>query len=91
MTNNLDIIEIFHTCTEDEKLRIIIDGEIKHYDYIGCFRIFPMKFHFNPDLMATILSLKYVSSLRGVNITTDTSKERAITVSLVYGGILKFK
>ena len=50
-----------------------------------------MKFHFNPDLMAAILSLKYVSSLRGLNITTDTSKEREITVSIVYGGILKFK
>ena len=58
---------------------------------LDTLQFFSMKFHFNPDLMATILSLKDVSSLTGVKIAPETSKEWAIIVSLVDGGILKFK
>ena len=91
MTKNLDIIENFHSCTEDEKLRIINDVEIKHYDYIGYITNVPMEFHFNPYFMSIIISLKNLSSLTGVNITTDTGKKRATTVSLVDIGILNLK
>ena len=85
------MIENVHTCTEYEKLRIITNGGMKEYYSIVSLKIFILEVHLNTDLMTNILSLKYTSPLPGVNITMDKSKECVITVSLVDGGILKFK
>ena len=85
------MIENVHTCTEYEKPRIITNGGIKDYDSIVSLKILTMEVHLNTDLMATILSLKYMASHSGVKITMDKSKECVITVSLVDGGIIKLK
>ena len=85
------MIENVPTCTEYAKIRIITNGGIKEYDSIVSHKILIMQVHLNTDLMANILSLKYMAPLPGVNITMDKSKECVITVSLVDGGILKFK
>ena len=49
-----------------------------------------MKFHFNKDSMATILSFKEVANVPVVRITTDTRQGSAMTVSLGNGRTLKF-
>ena len=85
------MIENVHTCTEYEKLRVINNGGMKEYYSIVSLKILIMEVHLNNDLMANILYLKYMAPLLGVNITIDKSKDCVITVSLVDGGIIKFK
>ena len=68
-----------------------MNGGLISFDKKSTLKLLPMKFHFNKNSMATILSFKEVTDIPGVRITTDTEKERAMTVYLGNGRTLKFK
>ena len=65
-------------------------GSVTYKEVADC-KLLPLKVHFNKDSLANVLSFKQVSELPGVKITTDTSKEDALTVHLKDGKEMKFK
>ena len=91
VTNHLEVIENFLTCTEDDKSRILTNGWSKDYDSNGSINNLPMDFHFNTYPMDIIILLKDVASLPYVKVTMDTSKNSAATFSLVDDVILKLE
>ena len=91
VTNHLEVIENFLTCTEDDKSRILTNGWSKDYDSNGSINNLTMDFHFNTYPMDIIILLKDVASLPYVKVTMDTSKNNAATFSLVDDVILKLE
>ena len=67
-------------CTEDEVMVVHTNGGLNTFTNIYYLKLFPLVIHINKYSMAKIISLKDMAYIPGVNITMDSSKERAIIV-----------
>ena len=76
--NNEEIIGNIFDCTSDETLTVYTNGGSNTFTQLEPFKFLPMEVHLNPNSMANILAIKYVSSIPGVHISMDSSKERVI-------------
>ena len=55
------------------------------FEQIADLRILPITVHFKVDSMATILSVKTVSEIKGARLTMDTQVNKNITLTLEDG------
>ena len=90
VSNNRDFLGPISKCTPDNVLMVFTNGGSKTFDETALLKLLPMTIHHNPDSMATILSVKDVGNIPGVQITMDTLKEKAIIVKHD-NNIFKFK
>mgnify|MGYP003321786822 CR=1 FL=1 len=70
---------------------MITNGGEQRYEHLVVLKDLPLQVHFKEDLLANILSLRNIANMPGVKLTTDSTKERAIQVTLSSGAILKFE
>ena len=87
--NNLEMVGKVHYCTENEVPAVHTNGVLKTFTKIKLLKLLPLGILINKDSMASILSLNDVSSIPGVHIIVDSSKEIYIIVD--NGKIVKFK
>ena len=91
VSNDTSMVTNIVNCDKKNVLTLATNGGHKTFLKQADLKLFPMKVHFNKNSMATILSFKQVADLPGVIITTDTSKERSMIVTLKDGTVFKFK
>ena len=72
----------FVKCENIDVLTVATNGGRKTFPSRADLKILPIKVYYNKNDMATILSFKQAADLPGVTIATDTSKERAMIITL---------
>ena len=77
---NPDLFGPISLCNNNDALTIRTNGGCIDFTHTCEFQLLPIRFHFNLDSMANILSMKDVINLDGVCVTMDSSVDRAITV-----------
>ena len=80
---NPDLVANIRTGSADEELRMLIHGGSVTYKDVADCKLLPLKVYFNKDSLANVLEIP------SVKITTDTSKEDALTVHLKDGKEMK--
>ena len=70
---NRKLLTDVRNCESGEKLSLITNGGISHYDQIGNFDTFSTDVHFNPNSIANVLSFSKLAQNPGVHITADTA------------------
>ena len=88
---NPDLVANIRTGSADEELRMLTNGGSVTYKEVADCKLLPLNVNFNKDSLANILSFKQVSEIPGVKITTDISKEDALTIHLKDGKEMKCK
>jgi len=89
VTNNQKIMTNRSKCSKDAALKITNAGE-KIFSEIARLKRYAIGIYFNEDSLGTILSFCDVASIPGVCIMMDTADERAISVKLGDGTVIKF-
>ena len=74
----------------DDVLTVINNRVLKVFDKPGMFMFYPLCVHVNRYLMKTIIFLKSVTTIMGVRVTMETTREKQIIVQLGNGNIYKF-
>ena len=77
------------TYNDTEILTVTMNGGSKTFTFRKGLKIFPIHVHYNPESMATILSLKDVANITVATVFMDTEKDRAIFVEINDGKIFK--
>ena len=67
---------------QHEFLTIYTNWGSQVYNQVADLIMFPIKVHYNPASMATILSFKAISSLEAVHITMDTYNKTVFITTL---------
>ena len=80
VSNNTSLVKYIVAFKQHERLKFSKNVGLISFDKKSTLKLLPMKVHFNKKSMADILSFKEVADIPGVRITTDTEKERAMTV-----------
>jgi hypothetical protein len=78
---NKDLVTSIQSCTDDDLLTIYTNGGSQTFLQKGVMKLLPIDVHFNQVSMANILSMKDVVSLPGVQVTMDSTQEKALVVS----------
>ena len=82
VSNNPIMVKNVDKCKNKYILTVQTNDGLKYFFHTASLHIFPLWVHYNPDSIATILSFKDVTNIPGASITTDTSKERSVFVTL---------
>ena len=90
VTNNSQMVTDIRKCHEKDKLMVATNGGSITFASTASFKFLPLTVFFNPNSMATILSMRDVANIPGVQICMDTNKERAIFV-FFNGKTIKFQ
>ena len=87
---NDSLIRDIRDCEEDEHLTIVTNGGKQVYKQMGVMKSLPIQVFYKKESLANIISLRDIANIPGVKITMDTTKERAITVTMKNGFEYKF-
>ena len=90
MSNNPDLVTHIRACTPNEVLLAYTNGGSQKFEQIADLRILPIAVHFKKNSMATILSAKTVSEIKGARLTMDTQVNKNITLALEDGRSIIF-
>ena len=86
---NRDLVSNVNLCEPGQGITVITNGGLQSFEEEADANLLPIKVHFNPDLLANILSMSDVANLPGACVTMDSSMERAIL--LHYNGeVIRF-
>ena len=91
VSNNAILVSNIVDCPPQERLCMTTNGGKMTYTQTATLNILPVKVHFNPQSMATILSLAGVDKLPWHYCTMDTRASKAIHVHKPNGDTLVFK
>ena len=77
-------------CIEEECLTIVTNDGKQIYNQIAVLKDLPIQVHYKEDSHTNIIFLRDIANIPGVKIAMDTTKERAITVTMGNGTEYKF-
>ena len=88
---NEDLVMNIEKVNDQDHLELISTGGTTKFKEMATCKLIPMKVWLNRSKLANILSLKEVASIKGVEVTLDTSVTNAILVHMPGGIIVPFK
>ena len=91
VAGNKELVTDIKPCDVDDELVLATNGGGMTYNHIASLKLFPVRVHYNPDSIATILALKDVASIPGCYITMDTRVAREMRVTFEDGKTYLFK
>ena len=87
----LDYVEEVKNCAKHEEITVLKNGGSLIFDWKGRLKYLPLNVHVDDNSIASILSLNYVNKIPGVCVTMDTLIEKAMSMIMRDGTVLKFK
>ena len=75
---NENLVHHIRNCAPGEGITVLTNGGSQSFAKTADLNILPIAVHYNPELMANILSLVDVANLEGARLTMDTGVKRAI-------------
>ena len=90
-SENSSLTKNVQNCNAEEKLLMLTNGGHLCFNQTGELLLLPLTFHINESSMANIIYFAKGSSISGVHIKMDTSKEKVINVHTKCGKIINFK
>ena len=85
VAGNSNLVTDIKHCENENELYVATNGGGMVYTSEAKLKLFPLVVHYNPNSIATILSIKDVASLPGCYMTMDTRQAREIVVSFEDG------
>ena len=83
-------VEDVNNCAKHEELTVLTNVISLLFDSKFCLTFLPLNMHVNNNYLATILFLKYVNNIPGLQVNMDTSIEKSVNVIMKYGTVFKF-
>ena len=90
VTNNKDLLSNLTDCQPHETLQVVTNGGGMKFEKQGRLKILPLDLHYNPKSLATILSFKRISSMKGVHVQYDNFVADRFHITLPNKFVLSF-
>ena len=87
VSNNRDWVADIRMCSQEDSLTTRTNGGAKRHDHEANLKLIPVVVHLKESSMATILSLKTVSEIKGSRLNMDTSAKKSIVLAMENGDI----
>ena len=91
VSNNLKLVTNVRKCDPQDALVALTNGGSQNYSHEADLKILPIRVHFKPDSMGTILSFKTVCEIPGAHVTFDSKASTDIILQLQGGSKYIFK
>jgi len=80
VSNSNFFVTNIQKCGTSDILSVVTNGGPRNFGHSAMLKILPIKVHFDPTFMATILSMKDVANIFDARLNMDTQLEQAIIV-----------
>ena len=91
VTNNPDLLTSLNPCPPLDILQVVTNGGGMIFDKKGKLKLLPIKVHYNPASLVTILSFKTLTSMPNVRIQYNNDIDDSFKITLPKKFVLYFK